>query len=454
MSKIDKIAKAGTTGFAALASLGQSEDAEAIPIGRLAAGFKHVSANAAEKALAEGRNARDVWDATGTYILRDKKARQEIPDTDSYVIKRGVKKLQEIGPRGKRYYEYVPLEEVFSHDELYKQYPWMREFKVRNITPLERSEGYKGLFDPQKQVIAIDFSRDGHHSTLLHEITHKIQNYEGFAGGGNPEMFDNAAADIVATLAQKKGSLANTYSAYLDKAENNLQKALESGDEARIANARTKFESAFMDHKKAYEQSQELERYSSSLTPDQQYRRLQGEWEAKQAEKRFLVGDYDTLPTEADYPGVPAYSRTYPNPESSPAHSSKTSAYGHPSHEQRPKIPGIDEQYQAINPKYYRKKKSKNITSDILDTELAKFAGDKLNQGLYSMSAPGRGIAGLVGLATGSLAEGARLAEQDQDVSGDALEDYINKYQKDAPWAAPVIGKLAKMANLAYSFGM
>ena len=79
------------------------------------------------------------------------------------------------------------LQDFLKHDELYEAYPLLRHTTVRfeKLDP-----GVKGKFDKRNGAIILSDSLFGKEpETLLHEIQHIIQKYEGFQGGTSPEYW-------------------------------------------------------------------------------------------------------------------------------------------------------------------------------------------------------------------------------------------------------------------------
>lgn len=87
----------------------------------------------------------------------------------------------------------VPLENLFDHEELYKNYPFMRSVKVKFIDDATRQ--YYAVFDPSGVIeINVAYITPGTGlfnaqtmASLLHEIQHGIQLEEGHAGGTSLE---------------------------------------------------------------------------------------------------------------------------------------------------------------------------------------------------------------------------------------------------------------------------
>ncbi|MBR2848298.1 MAG: hypothetical protein IKB87_02460, partial [Clostridia bacterium] len=79
------------------------------------------------------------------------------------------------------------LANLIKHDELFQNYPGLRNTKVEFADLLP---GENGSYNPTRDVITLSSSlRRAPESTLLHEIQHVIQRIEGFAGGASVEYW-------------------------------------------------------------------------------------------------------------------------------------------------------------------------------------------------------------------------------------------------------------------------
>lgn len=192
------------------------------------AGKKAKTASAKNLALAEameedGASREEIWEKTGWIRGADKNWRFEIddsgaefrPEGDAGLIQEeGYRRLQELTDKWAESFdggedltdaeegEMEALEEKYSdrvwekkyelqdflkHDKLYEAYPLLRHTTLRfeKLDP-----GVKGKFDKRNGAIILSDSLFGKGpETLLHEIQHIIQKYEGFQGGTSPEYW-------------------------------------------------------------------------------------------------------------------------------------------------------------------------------------------------------------------------------------------------------------------------
>lgn len=102
------------------------------------------------------------------------------------------------------------LGEGLKHDKLYQAYPWLKNIKLTN--KVGRSPDTHGWVDRDRDgnpVINVSPTAPNPLATLVHEIQHVVQGYEGFAAGGStsnvlskmtPEQIDAEIPRVAATL--------------------------------------------------------------------------------------------------------------------------------------------------------------------------------------------------------------------------------------------------------------
>lgn len=83
---------------------------------------------------------------------------------------------------------FTTLEDILEHDELYNQYPELKNAPVINdVEYFDKHPSTSGYFDPSSGVIAINpklvTSSEELKNTLIHEIQHLVQHLEGFESG-------------------------------------------------------------------------------------------------------------------------------------------------------------------------------------------------------------------------------------------------------------------------------
>lgn len=154
------------------------------------------------------------------------------------------------GPGRAEEQQTLRLSDFVRHDELYQNYPQLRQAGLR-FADLP-GETY-GSYNTGTNTITLNSSlRDAPEDTLVHEIQHAIQNAEGFAGGSSPEYWERARidAETAASAARENLRLWLQYIGYqdyvrqsmdrvvageitLDQHWENLQRFKENSDRAR-----------------------------------------------------------------------------------------------------------------------------------------------------------------------------------------------------------------------------
>ena len=123
-----------------------------------------------------------IWEKTGWMLKADGKWRFEIPDClDSIQF-----------PKEQSFFAFYFLESIYDNPQLYEAYPDLKRIRVYTDGTNIKNTGTQGVtfFDNGKWCISISpafIEKSEKHAkeVLVHEIQHIIQDYEGFAGGGN-----------------------------------------------------------------------------------------------------------------------------------------------------------------------------------------------------------------------------------------------------------------------------
>ena len=129
-------------------------------------------------------------DGEPRFEIVDKDAKFNLYDMSFIDTKKEITSISDFGysdslPSWSRPYKF--LNEVFEHDELYRQYPSIGDIRVVTDNTLTGSNTL-GYFDDTYNLIALNPSLRPEEamSTLLHEIQHKVQAIEGFSRGTSP----------------------------------------------------------------------------------------------------------------------------------------------------------------------------------------------------------------------------------------------------------------------------
>ena len=97
------------------------------------------------------------------------------------------------GPGRAEEQQTLRLSDFVRHDDLYQNYPQLRQASLRFA---DLPEGTYGTYNAETNTITLNNSlRDAPEDTLVHEIQHAIQNAEGFAAGASPDYWESARID-------------------------------------------------------------------------------------------------------------------------------------------------------------------------------------------------------------------------------------------------------------------
>ncbi len=169
-------------------ALGKSEDRRYALGGERAKTANIARLNEAKRMLADGEDKKTVWQKTGWYIAKDGKPRFEIKDKISF--KRGYPYIVE---QCLQYNYPTRLSWIINNKPLFKAYPFLEDYQIYFYNELDDAAGY---FDPKNKGIHLNLKREKPNTanskydvkrTLIHELQHAIQNYEGFAKGSSVE---------------------------------------------------------------------------------------------------------------------------------------------------------------------------------------------------------------------------------------------------------------------------
>lgn len=251
----------------------------------------------------EGRDPFEIWRDTGTYRGPDGHLRQEIHDwwmeysdrnaTDRQgeaAYKRYQQALERANANGADPDEIQDINdwwdktkqdlyinskgtvgEYVNHPELKAAYPQLFEQELKQIEPTHPEwvmpQDFGGSYAPADKSIAINtkLGEDRRRSVALHELQHAIQDIEGWQGGSNPAYmgYKLAEREGLKNKAKKKEEMLTLLSPESD--------------------LRHMFQTELEDIQDDLAKSKALE----GLTPDEAYRRVSGEEEARMTQKRL-----------------------------------------------------------------------------------------------------------------------------------------------------------------------
>lgn len=204
--------------------------------------------DAAKKLEKSGVAAPEIFNQTGWYHAPDGQWKWTLSDKGAELNKSAFQMYTDAG--GKEGVALRPssyprmLDQVLDHPALYKTYPHLKTATVDRLPSEEAAQGVKADYDPETNSVrfADNRSKEEVTSSLLHELQHGVQKYEGFGQGGSAQLF---------------------YPADLQDGERPLTSA---------------------ENAQAYDK----------------YRRLAGETEARQVQKQFETKDWSQLPTRME----------------------------------------------------------------------------------------------------------------------------------------------------------
>jgi hypothetical protein len=230
-------------------------------IGKGAKTWDAVKAAEAEKRIAAGEDVRKVWKETGTFKGPDGHLRQEIPDNKSFY--RGS------SAAGSSY-----AEDVFLHPDLYGNYSGFGTSRVIE------SKIPGGSYNEKLGRITVGPTDSS--STMLHELQHAIQGREGWARGGSAESFKESNSSIFPEMEGRLKSVLD-----IDRLAKEFGKS--PSEVIKSGAIDPSYADAIGGMDLSPKNWDSIVRYSKErlLTPDEAYRRLAGEAEARATQARM-----------------------------------------------------------------------------------------------------------------------------------------------------------------------
>ena len=174
----------------------------------------------AKEMLAVGMSPDGVRLETGWYQGADGKWRFEIDDSNMKLRGDPSEIWENTDPADGIY-----LVDLIQHKELFEQYPFLKNVRVDFFT--RANSGTNGQWNGRFGTISLNEKYlDGFHEemldTLVHEIQHAVQQYEGFSGGSSPGYWINRARNGMASDYSKSRETSDAeqqYSRILEQAQ-------------------------------------------------------------------------------------------------------------------------------------------------------------------------------------------------------------------------------------------
>jgi len=190
------------------------------------------------------------------------------------------------------------LDEAWNDEQLFKAYPHLKDIQIGALSS-EESENSGTYFpkgvDDKPTIYAVGKDIYGLKSVFIHEIQHAIQDYEGFASGGLPSQFErnfnkdqrmlkeySDASNKYTKTGEGKAALAERDAIFEDKIVGKITK--DEMDE-KISDLSLKYPG--FNQFKFNNSMVERIRKAMSLSPEEQYRKLAGETEARNVQARM-----------------------------------------------------------------------------------------------------------------------------------------------------------------------
>ena len=241
----------------------------------------------AQEMEAAGKDADEIWKATGWLKGKDARWRFEIPDNLDKIDLTELAKGQEGAER--------TLGEIYDNQALYAAYPWLKDVRVmKQNFPDEEIAGKVRMGETRtyasgKKMIVMGahyLSDDTERAKkiLVHEIQHVIQDHEGFAVGGEPagntspefRAYENLAGEQEARHAEWRAAEATRNYRNKKEAEAELPNLKEALKEA-LSRADEK-------QKQAYRESRRIKEKEAEQLSDADWERL-SELETQEGEE-------------------------------------------------------------------------------------------------------------------------------------------------------------------------
>ena len=236
----------------------------------------------------DGATAQDIWNKTGWMRGKDGKWRFEIPDN--------LDKIDFGDAKGAK-----NLPEIYDNKKLFEAYPALKLVLVKFVDDADafngatvEDGGYHTIFLNVKAMK--ERGTEATKKTLVHEIQHVIQSYEGFAMGGTPEQAKQMVGEMQTSAAktyfEKNGALS-----YFDLAGE--QEANETAKRAGDWTERARWESEKAAHQKAFDELKNADGVSEEMRAklDEYVRLFEKEGKSVEETARFheLEAEFDAL---------------------------------------------------------------------------------------------------------------------------------------------------------------
>lgn len=241
--------------------------------------------NEAQAMAAEGKMQKEIYEKTGWRRGADGNWRFEITDN---LDKIDIKKLQSTK-------QFFSLSEIYDNEKLYEAYPFLREVTIQK----EKLDDNRLGYSEGDYLIVIDSDVDEWFTpgTIIHELQHIIQNYEGFASGGNTRQVRTLVNEAIRKKTEEARSLAPHATMYYNR-RREYEMAMIMGDEARMKELEVpikKLEQEIPNKARRdriyrlFSEADKLLKNANKMNDRQLYMNLYGEKEARAAEEKARI---------------------------------------------------------------------------------------------------------------------------------------------------------------------
>lgn len=230
--------------------------------------------NVAKEMEAAGKDASTIFLATGW---------EKFPDGWKYDVVDDVKIIN---------MDAETLGEAIQNTTLFDTYPELKNVRI-GVLAVDENEDSEGQLLNNKvdgpTIFAMAQSEPELESILVHEIQHAIQDIEGFASGGNIEMFRNKSfltpEDIIRTR-EVVDALTNAFD-IASKNNTTIQKVVETISNAYSPRSRVIIENIVNNSTDSQIKELIRDNIRMTLSPEESYKRLAGEVEARNVQTRM-----------------------------------------------------------------------------------------------------------------------------------------------------------------------
>jgi hypothetical protein len=262
----------------------------------------------------KGMSPKEIHQELGVHRgITDNQWRQELNDKSAFLKGTGtfedtvMKRMKALGKD--KTAEPVTVGDIFHHPDLYKHYPELKDIEVRFLPEGSKAHGRMAIPEEGKgwMEISKDLSSKDAKDVMLHELQHPIQEAENWAVGGAAQDFSKQdaatkARDIlnwrneVEKQAERMGMTPHKNSDWFRNAESELINHYDkSGALSWLPHEEARFQASWPLYSKGTDSRTQAEQMvkmygldtkTTPYTPNQMYRRLGGEVEARQVQAR------------------------------------------------------------------------------------------------------------------------------------------------------------------------